>query len=74
MAKILGDVGLEIIADRISIPVRGGKQALNAIGGCGADMFSGLPAMLALEWADQVPQISINQLTRFGAHKLVRNA
>lgn len=68
---MLDDIGLEIIADLVGIPLSSGKQALHAIRGRGTKMFSDLPAILAFNWTDQRAEIVVGLLTWFGANKML---
>ena len=55
MPEVLHDIGAQIIADLIGVPVGGREQALDAIRGRGAHVFSNLPAIFAFDGADQRP-------------------
>jgi len=46
MAEVLDDVGTQVVADLIGVPVGGGEQALHAIRRGGAAVFGDLPLFL----------------------------
>jgi uncharacterized membrane protein len=54
---MLHDVGVQVIADQIRVPVGGGQQPLHPIGGALPDVLGQLPAILAAHVAQQAPQI-----------------
>jgi hypothetical protein len=74
MAEMLDDIGLEVIADLLGIPVSSGEEALDAIGRGVADVFGDLPAILAFKGADESAEIVVGLLARFSAEKVVGNA
>ena len=73
MPEVLDDIGPQIVADLIGIPVGGSEQPLDPIGGRGAHVFSNLPAIFAFNRTDQRPYVSIRQLTGFRPHKVLGN-
>jgi hypothetical protein len=74
VTEVLDDIRAEVVADLIGIPVSRGKQALDAIGRGVADMFSDLPAILALDGTDESAEVVVSLLARFSAEKVMGDA
>ena len=56
-AQLLDHVVPEVIANQVRIPAIGGQQALHPVGSCVARLLRQLPPVLALDRADQSPQV-----------------
>ena len=65
VAQMFEDIGAQVIADRIRIPLCAGQQALHAVGAHLARMFRQLPAVLALDRAAQSVHRAAHSLTLF---------
>ena len=68
-AELLQDVGAQVVAHALGVPDRLGKQALHPVGRGFAGLFCQLPAVFALDGAQQALQVLQRPLTWFRAGK-----
>jgi hypothetical protein len=74
VAKVLNDIGSQVVTDLVGIPVSNSEQALDIIRGGVADVFGDLPAILAFNWADECAKVVIRLLARFSTGKVLGDA
>ena len=58
VAEGLDDVGPQVVADLLGVPVGPAQQVLDAVGGGLADLLGELPGVLALHWGQEADEIS----------------
>ncbi len=71
---MLDDIGPQIIPHLIGIPVGGGEQALDPVGGGGTHVLSDLPAILAFNGTDERAQVVVRLLAGVGPDKVLGDA
>ncbi len=69
IAHMLQDVGAQVVAHSIRVPLRAGQQPLHAVGPCLARVLGELPAVLALDRAEQAVDIAAHPLALLGARE-----
>ena len=57
IAEGLDDVGPQVVADRVGVPVGPAQQVLDAVGVVVADLLGQLPGVLALHRAQQADEV-----------------
>ena len=67
IAEMLDDIGAQVIAHGVGIPVHAGEEILHAIGAGIAGGFRQVPAVLALERREQALQIGPGAAAWFDA-------
>ena len=68
-AKLLQGVGAQVVAHALGVPDRLGEQALHAVGRSFAGLLGQLPAVFALDRAQEALQVQKRSMTRFRAGK-----
>ena len=67
MAEVLGDVGNQVVAERVRIPLGPREQVLDAVGPLVADVLGQLPGVLALDGAEEAAEVRPGSSPRLGA-------
>lgn len=70
VAQVAPQVGLQVIAHSIGVPLGTVQQMLDAVGGGVAGMFGQLPAILALDGAEQAGQVGAQMPPCFAAGEM----
>lgn len=64
-AEVIENVGAQVVAHLIGVPVSSGEQALDAVGGGFAEAFGDLPAVLAFDGAEESVEVGTSAVALF---------